>query len=70
MSGAIWFIQQAFSAAFPFLLLAAGVALLVAIHDGLEWFIKRGLRRRAERLNHQWSTDPSTITDREVESLR
>ena len=69
MSGPIWFIQQAFSAAFPFLLLAAGVALLVAIHDGLEWFIQRGLRRRRQRLAG-WSTDPRTITDREIESLR
>lgn len=64
------FVAGVFEAAFPFLLLAAGVALLVAIHDGLEWFIKRGLRRRRERLNHEWSTDPSTITDREIESLR
>lgn len=63
------FVAGVFEAAFPFLLLAAGVALLVAIHDGLEWFIKRGLRRRQERLAG-WSTDPSTITDREIESLR
>lgn len=69
MSGVIWFIQQAFSAAFPFLLLAAGVIVLVAIHDGLKWFIQRGLRRRRERL-HGWSTDPRSITDREIESLR
>lgn len=69
MSGAIWFIQQAFSAAFPFLLLAVGVIILVAVHDALAWFIKRGLRRRAQRLAG-WSTDPSTITDREIESLR
>ena len=63
------FLTGVFEAAFPFLFLATGVIVLVAIHDGLEWFIKRGLRRRAERLN-QWSTDPATVTDREVESLR
>lgn len=63
------FVAGVFEAAFPFLLLAAGVALLVAIHDGLEWFVKRGLRRRRERLAG-WSTDPKTLTDREIESLR
>ena len=63
------FVAGVFEAAFPFLLLAAGVIVLVAIHDGLKWFIRRGLRRGRERLNG-WSTDPSTITDREIESLR
>lgn len=63
------FVAGVFEAAFPFLLLAAGVIVLVAIHDGLKWFIQRGLRRRRERLAG-WSTDPSTITDREIESLR
>ena len=63
------FLTALFEAAFPFLFLAGGVIVLVALHDGLEWFIKRGLRRRHERLN-AWSADPKTITDREVESLR
>ena len=63
------FVTGVFEAAFPFLLLAGGVIVLVAIHDVLAWFIQRGLRRRRERLAG-WSTDPSTITDREIESLR
>ena len=33
------FVAGVFEAAFPFLLLAAGVIVLVAIHDGLKWFI-------------------------------
>lgn len=46
------------------------VAAPLAILIGIQKWWQRGLRRRRERLNHQWSTDPSTITDREIESLR
>lgn len=45
------------------------VAAPLAILIGIQKWWQRGLRRRAERLN-QWSTDPRTITDREIESLR
>ena len=50
MSGAIWFITQAFHAAFPFLLVAALVSLYCAVMMAGRWFIQRGLRRRRERL--------------------
>lgn len=50
MSGAIWFLTTAFEAAWPFLLLAALTSALVALHDGLEWFVRRGLTRRRQRL--------------------
>ena len=50
MSGAIWFVQQAWSAAFPFLLAAACVIALSALHDALAWFVRRGLTRRRQRL--------------------
>lgn len=47
----IWFISGVWEAASPFLLLAAGTIILVAVHDGIERFIERGLRRRRARLN-------------------
>ena len=37
-------------AATPFLVLAAGTTLLVALHDALAWFVRRGLTRRRQRL--------------------
>lgn len=46
----IAFLLDVWFAAFPFLLLAAGVSVLVGLHDGIQWFVRRGLRRRAERL--------------------
>ncbi|MFA5551631.1 MAG: hypothetical protein WDA03_08440 [Trueperaceae bacterium] len=46
----IWFISGVWEAAFPFLLLAAGTSALVAVHDGIERFVERGLRRRRARL--------------------
>lgn len=33
-----------------FVLLSLGVALMVGAYDALKWFIRRGLRRRGERL--------------------
>ena len=46
----IWFVSTALGAAAPFLLLAALTAVLVALHDALAWFVKRGLTRRRQRL--------------------
>ena len=51
MNSAIWFITQAFHAAFPFLLVAALVSAYVGLMLAGRWFIQRGLRRRAERLH-------------------
>lgn len=48
-----------------FVALALLAVPFIALHD----FIERGLRRRRERL-HGWSTDPRSITDREIERLR
>lgn len=62
---------DAFLAVFGFFAaLTVFVAVPLAVFFAGEKWWKRGMRRRAERLNNQWSTDPSTITDREIESLR
>lgn len=36
-----------------FLLLSLAAIVTVGIHDGIEWFVSRGLRRRAERVGGQ-----------------
>ena len=45
-----FFLSTALEAMTPFLVLAALTSALVALHDGLEWFIQRGLTRRRQRL--------------------
>lgn len=52
-----------------FAALTVFVVAPLAVAIGVQRWWERGLRRRAERLN-AWSTDPKTITDREIESLR
>lgn len=61
---------DAFLAVFGFFAaLTVFVAVPLALFFAGEKWWKRGMRRRAERLAG-WSSDPSTITDREIESLR
>lgn len=69
MSGAIWFISAVLEAAMPFLIAALALSAYCGLMLAGRWFIKRGLRRRRERLNG-WSKDSSTMTDLEMESLR
>lgn len=71
MNAAEFFIQVASGPFAPFalMLFLAAFGLITAALVGLHDLVERGLRRRHERLN-AWSADPSTITDREIESLR
>ena len=50
-----------------FAALTVFVVAPLAVAIGVQRWWERGMRRRQARL---WSTDPKTITDREVESLR
>lgn len=61
------FLLDALAAAFPFLLAAVVLVAYLLVATLVRALWERGVRRRQERL---WSTDPKTITDREIESLR